>query len=142
MLPINKTSKIALLILCGLTLLFCKIFSLMGNYTISPQIYVLEQRRASESIVIGVLPPKKIKTTCFTGIECPNAIKQNLKVGQVAMAGVPFGTKVKVIETGLIYEVATRPDNKTDFDIFYGDSYEAYQRCLERGVKYYTIEIL
>jgi len=108
----------------------------------TPLIIHFKSVKVEEKTDIFTVKSKLVKTTCFTGVECKGAIRQGLKIGDIAMAGVPMGTKVRIIETGKVYTVATRPDNKTFIDIFYGNTQEDYEACLRRGVKYYSYEVL
>ena len=102
----------------------------------------LEDGKGATSPILtpGKVSSKLIKTTCYTGVECRGAIKQNIKVGEVATNLAPQGSVVLI--GGVRHTVHSYPDSKTQADIFFGYDQEAYKDCLARGVKYLSFEII
>jgi hypothetical protein len=74
-----------------------------------------------------------VKRTVESTAYCLKGTMANTKkthAGVVAMAGVPFGTKYRILSgpmKGHVVTVEDRPDNKTQFDIWMADCHKAIQ---------------
>lgn len=95
-------------------------------------------------------PPvgQTFKITCFTGYECqtPECQSGEIEIGDVAL-NPKWGEKklVHIPELG-VYNADWIASGDTDIDIWFGDSYKDYLKCLEFGVLYseakvYPVEV-
>jgi len=153
LLPNKNTSKIALLILIGITLLVCKILGVMGNIPNYVQTIDLWQPGVSTEVLFDPCGLEvvecddnliEVKVTGFSSVECKTIwCKANtgLPRGQKVALNSKYGNinQVYIQKYDKTYDVIGTTDYKTDLDIWFGDD---YQTALEQNTQYLKIKLI